>query len=459
MALPGTGAISLSQVKSEFGGPNNLSAYVRGGTYVPNTGGNVGVATSVPITLLSFHGAAAVPMIVSVNAGGYSATSGDGSSWTNRANLPDNTWYKVVWNGSVWVATGSIAVAYSSDSGQTWGSVVYPPESDLKALAWNGYYFVALGPADGSAHYSHDGVSWSLASVTGYYNWSAVEWNGTVFCAVTVGSSTSAATSPDGITWTARTLPAARDWIDIAWNGSVFCAVGQNSSSAATSADGITWTARTLPISAYWIGIKWNGTVFCAVASGATTYTYTSPDGVTWTQRTGPTAYASNLSVSGGTFCLTATNVATTWNSTDGISWNTGGSLHAAGACLGGSQTKIPVANIDSDALGDSTRYAPGTVSEGSSVSDSTGIVTVTPYGGTVTTNYTYAWERVGASNGLSTTLSLSGNAMGWTASAVSWMWGDYISYGEIWRCKVTDTLGKFTYTPPITVEIDFDFN
>ena len=68
--------------------------------------------------------------------------------------------------------------------------------------------------------------------------------------------------------WTQRALPVSASWCSIAWNGTVFCAVALGSSIAATSPDGITWTQRVLPVSTNWSAIAWNGTVFCAISTG-----------------------------------------------------------------------------------------------------------------------------------------------------------------------------------------------
>jgi hypothetical protein len=62
MALPATPPISMAQVRAEFGGTTStpLSAYVRGGAYVPNTPANSGVPTSTPIRLAQLCGATAL---------------------------------------------------------------------------------------------------------------------------------------------------------------------------------------------------------------------------------------------------------------------------------------------------------------------------------------------------------------------------------------------------------------
>lgn len=61
MALPASPPISLSQVCAEFGAPANtpLTAFLRGGAWVPNTPVNAGVPASLPISLLQLLGASA----------------------------------------------------------------------------------------------------------------------------------------------------------------------------------------------------------------------------------------------------------------------------------------------------------------------------------------------------------------------------------------------------------------
>lgn len=69
MALPASPPISMSQVYAEFGGAGQpLTAFVRGGAYVPNTGANAGVPTAPPIDLLDFLGATASQPVYLQNA-------------------------------------------------------------------------------------------------------------------------------------------------------------------------------------------------------------------------------------------------------------------------------------------------------------------------------------------------------------------------------------------------------
>jgi hypothetical protein len=197
-------------------------------------------------------------------------------------------------------------------------------DADLKALN------LVIIPSNSAVALSTlDLVNWSKNTFGNSQNWLAIAWNGTVFCAVGVGTMT--ATSPDGKTWTINTgvMPQNTNWSAIAWNGLVFCAVagyGVNTTHAAISTDGVTWTAQTMPASAIWGAIAWNGTVFCAVAYG-TTIAATSTDGINWDLRSTlpvtPTSWA-NLVWSGTDFLMVGGAYGGTLyleTSTDGITW------------------------------------------------------------------------------------------------------------------------------------------
>lgn len=62
-----TAPVSLSKVKTEFGGPNNLAAYVRGGAYVPDTPANAAISTTAAgLKLSQFVNASAAPAFTPV---------------------------------------------------------------------------------------------------------------------------------------------------------------------------------------------------------------------------------------------------------------------------------------------------------------------------------------------------------------------------------------------------------
>lgn len=61
MALPGSGQISIDDLRTEFSatGTRGLSDFYRGGAFVPNTPANSGVPTAGVISLTDFYGAEA----------------------------------------------------------------------------------------------------------------------------------------------------------------------------------------------------------------------------------------------------------------------------------------------------------------------------------------------------------------------------------------------------------------
>lgn len=65
MPLPTTGNLSLSQVRTEFGAlaTTPLSAFVRGGAWVPDFPANAGVPVALPISLRQLLGASAAPPV------------------------------------------------------------------------------------------------------------------------------------------------------------------------------------------------------------------------------------------------------------------------------------------------------------------------------------------------------------------------------------------------------------
>ncbi len=82
MPLPGSGPISLGDLRTEFSGPtpHSLTDYYRGGAYVPDSPANIGVPTSGAISLTDFYGAsgtvyqAADVSINSTDSEGFAAT-------------------------------------------------------------------------------------------------------------------------------------------------------------------------------------------------------------------------------------------------------------------------------------------------------------------------------------------------------------------------------------------------
>ncbi len=107
MTLPTSGAISLSDLQNEFGGPSPipLTNYYRGGNYVPNTSINTKVPTSGSISIESFYGADVAVTVEITGTGSVSSTAGSnvfslgitssapptGYSWSTTAGTLSST--------------------------------------------------------------------------------------------------------------------------------------------------------------------------------------------------------------------------------------------------------------------------------------------------------------------------------------------------------------------------------
>ena len=58
MAIPASGAVSLTDIQTEYGGSNpiSLNEYYRGGAYVPNSASTASIPTSGAISINNFRG-------------------------------------------------------------------------------------------------------------------------------------------------------------------------------------------------------------------------------------------------------------------------------------------------------------------------------------------------------------------------------------------------------------------
>jgi hypothetical protein len=139
MTTPASPPITMAQVRAEFGGTagvTKLSAYVRGGAYVPNTGTNAGVPTSVPIRLNQLCGASAWALTASASPSTLYATratagtvvSGHSTvSYSGNSGAVSYLWSRV---------SGDAAIACSSTTNfsPTWSASVGPANPSRVAI-------------------------------------------------------------------------------------------------------------------------------------------------------------------------------------------------------------------------------------------------------------------------------------------------------------------------------------
>jgi hypothetical protein len=122
MALQSSGAISLANIQSEFGGSNpiSLSEYYRNGAYV--TSNNTGVPTSGTIQLDDFYGASkAISMTYEIIGGGG---EGGGGSYGGTGSAGGSSSFSGSGISTVTVSGGSGGVSSGYYTGQA-GSASY----------------------------------------------------------------------------------------------------------------------------------------------------------------------------------------------------------------------------------------------------------------------------------------------------------------------------------------------
>jgi hypothetical protein len=276
--------------------------------------------------------------IVFGNGTPYNMLSADSIAWTQVAAAARAWGFPACWSGTTFCVIeyvnqpvngqNTIVCATAADGiNWTYGTMPNTLSSSGYApiyndVCWNGSIFVAVGGSGNNdttyCATSSDGVNWTQRTMPGTgTEWRGVVWNGSVFCAVGNGTSTTIATSPDGITWTSRRTGGT--WADVCWTGSQFCAVnGTGAASGAnlaiTSPNGITWTLRTIQnktLGTFFNTIAWDGT-FLVIAGGNGLPTQRSNDGITWVTGAISGTTASRIrAIASGKLMLDGTRVTT----------------------------------------------------------------------------------------------------------------------------------------------------
>lgn len=205
--------------------------------------------------------------------------SSDGLVWEHY-KMPGYSWMDVASNGRILVAIPKSTqdVAISRDGGRSWVNVlaVLPSGNSYYRIIWNGSVFCVTGST--YCAISADGISWIWGRMPRYGEWRSLAWNGFEFCCV-ASQRDLCATSKNGLNWTVGKMPVVSQWMGIAWNGSIFCAISRTGVSA-VSPDGLTWTSHASPQGTF-DNLLFGAGYFFTCSDAAIIY---SSDGETWTQ-------------------------------------------------------------------------------------------------------------------------------------------------------------------------------
>lgn len=297
----------------------------------------------------------AATQMIAVGQDGYILSSTDGVTWTRQTSNSVNNFYRVLWDGTRYLAMGNIGLDWkgtawlspveldpatgqpkidpatnkqipltqmilSSTNGVTWTVLdpvqvtpITPPPNTLtrgninyalRDVAWDGQQYVAVGRKLETQIVTDNTVNPPVETTT-------VLDAGVIL------------TSADAVTWTERQAQAStnQDFNGIVWSParSQFVAVG-NAGLIRTSTDAVTWSIQTSNTSNTLFDVDWDGTRYVAVGDGGTIIQ--STDGVAWSevQNALTTARLKGIRWT-GTHFLAVGEQGTILSSKDGLDW------------------------------------------------------------------------------------------------------------------------------------------
>jgi hypothetical protein len=206
------------------------------------------------------------------------------------------------------------------------------------SIAFNGTEFCAVysGVTTSSGEYAGcnivvtgtDGVVWKPSSIVSA-PWTKVIWTGSQF--VALAQDGHIGTSPDGKTWAVTDpLNIGTFWADIVYTGTKYVAVGGiNWFVGAESSDLVSWTFTNVSGTSGAQAVTdpgalaWNGSLLCAVSGQG--QVLTSIDGIAWSITSSfalTQSHSWRVATDGSLFC--AVGAGLSYTSTDGVHWTQG---------------------------------------------------------------------------------------------------------------------------------------
>ena len=167
MPLQSSGAISLSNVQSEFGGSNpiGINEYYRGGSNVPNSSTNSSIPTSGQISLSNFYGGTAASadntfnftmsigsaggkyalnIIGANNGASYLNNISNGAVTTNNLAVSETIVAFTLTQGLGWSAGASMQTSASGGGDRLWN------QGAVRGFNLNGTNYSFVAPSSGA---------------------------------------------------------------------------------------------------------------------------------------------------------------------------------------------------------------------------------------------------------------------------------------------------------------------
>jgi hypothetical protein len=211
--------------------------------------------------------------------GGAGTAAGRYSLHAPELNLP---------NGLLWGFGSTNGIRYSTDGGANYSAATIT-STGTHVVGWNGTLAVALGVSTAMSHSSSNGTSWTTLTVpsTVAESYNMVYFNG-YFIAGCSSGGTRIMSSTNGVAWTLRTS-ATRQALALAKSASIVVSVGANG--MMYSSDGFSWLTSSNTANCRAVCYSAERGEFLALDYTSAT-TYTSSDGMTWTSHSSVAASA-----------------------------------------------------------------------------------------------------------------------------------------------------------------------
>lgn len=193
MALPDSGQISISQLRTTFGGsaPDGLAEYYRGGSNVADNAANTSVPQSGAVSLSDFYSSAGtasrdirVWMSYLFNENGFGVTSQSSTAAPSSISAVQNAvaWQPVFRAGTGFITSASISISQNEDTSAYNNNVILYGGTSSSAVtnvvaAWNAGYNGSTGGARGySITWNNDGTINSITNTSNTYNYGIITW-------------------------------------------------------------------------------------------------------------------------------------------------------------------------------------------------------------------------------------------------------------------------------------------
>lgn len=169
-------------------------------------------------------------------------TSKDGITWSKVKKVTNTVMKKTVTNGKVFLGINYQNKIYSSKDGKKWSKLDIPrvPNATATDIHWNGKQFLIIGSGydqnwfDDSFGFnavSKDGVNWKVKNFYGYLFYTNITWGKGIYVArpAGLGEENRMVSSSNGLDFTAASNTSYYEMRKVIWDGTKFVAVGKDS--------------------------------------------------------------------------------------------------------------------------------------------------------------------------------------------------------------------------------------